>query len=392
MAGLAAVTVILSMALPTRAATGRAAVPSASPPHIDTATNVPQCGAWVVVPSPNPPGVDQSTLAGIAAISDGGAWAVGYTVVGGAPWQTLAEHWDGKAWTIVDTPNPEGARWSTLQAVTAISPTDVWAVGESFNGSIDAALAEHWDGTAWKIVGTPDTGAAQTILQGVTAFSSSDVWAVGWDTDYVPGVVTEHWNGRRWRIVPAPGPPDGGRFYGASATSANDVWAVGAANLPDGATGMLIEHWDGGAWSIVPNPQPNRHFSYLVAVDAPSGDDVWAVGWLVNLRNLYRTRVQHWNGTTWRFVRSVNDPTGTGSTQLGGVSAVSSTEVWAVGASASPGRTFIERWDGTAWTQVASPNPGKSSSYLSAVAASPDGTANAVGGFDGKTLVESYCP
>src|ERR1700731_205107 len=47
-------------------------------------------------------------------------------------------------------------------SVVAISPSDVWAVGNtttpSGQGIVAAALAEHWNGTKWTVISTPDPG------------------------------------------------------------------------------------------------------------------------------------------------------------------------------------------------------------------------------------------
>src|SRR5437899_949601 len=78
-------------------------------------------------------------------------WAVEYLTKpnpGGT--QTLIEHWDGSQWTMVSSPNPGSVR-DELYGVAAISANDVWAVGDSFNGgnSNNLTLIEHWDGTSW---------------------------------------------------------------------------------------------------------------------------------------------------------------------------------------------------------------------------------------------------
>src|ERR1051325_4334633 len=41
-------------------------------------------------------------------------------------------------------------------------------------------------------------------------------------------------------------------FNAVSASSANDVWAVGLAAPSGGGTNPLAEHWDGTAWTASP--------------------------------------------------------------------------------------------------------------------------------------------
>jgi hypothetical protein len=66
---------------------------------------------------------------------------------------------------------------ASLNAAGAISANDIWAVGEIANGSSSTqTLAEHFNGTAWSVVATPNLNAT---LRGVAGAATGDVWAVG---------------------------------------------------------------------------------------------------------------------------------------------------------------------------------------------------------------------
>ena len=65
-----------------------------------------------------------------------------------------------------------------LLGVSATSASNAWAVG-FIGGSPQQTLIQHWNGTAWKQVATPDPGPVGNILDGVSAVSASDAWAVG---------------------------------------------------------------------------------------------------------------------------------------------------------------------------------------------------------------------
>jgi hypothetical protein len=89
-------------------------------------------GGLKVVPSPTIPG---SQLLGTAAIAASDLWAVGDIVSSsGSSTTTLAEHFDGTSWKIVSSPNP-GAGGNELFGAAALSSGTVVAVGESFNSS-----------------------------------------------------------------------------------------------------------------------------------------------------------------------------------------------------------------------------------------------------------------
>ena len=56
-------------------------------------------------------------------------------------------------------PSPDGFRpRSHLYAVTAIASYDVWAVGDTDNGTVGDVLIEHWDGSTWTYQTGPSGG------------------------------------------------------------------------------------------------------------------------------------------------------------------------------------------------------------------------------------------
>ena len=167
-------------------------------------------GDWSIVASPNgPPFSPVNVLYGVACMSASDCWAVGYYEAGlGNPWHTLIEHWDGTSWNIVTSPNTDPAQRNYLYGVTCLSTSDCWAVGaygDPYQGpSLEQTLIEHWDGSAWTIVSSPNTSATQNnALYGVTCVAASDCWAVGYHYDYdritnqtgALQTLTEHWDG-----------------------------------------------------------------------------------------------------------------------------------------------------------------------------------------------------
>jgi hypothetical protein len=96
----------------------------------------------------------------------------------------LTEHWDGTAWSVVASPN-QGTSDNRLQGVTCVSSHPCWAAGNYVNGSnLNQTLTERWDGTAWSIVPSPNVKTNgkdnPNILQGVTCVAGGDCWAVGY--------------------------------------------------------------------------------------------------------------------------------------------------------------------------------------------------------------------
>jgi hypothetical protein len=88
----------------------------------------------------------------------------------------VIEHWDGTSWSVVPSPNPFPNVNNSLDAVAAASANDIFAFGNSPLGP----FSEHWNGTQWSIINTP-SGVARLI--GATALSDGTVVAVGQGTN-----------------------------------------------------------------------------------------------------------------------------------------------------------------------------------------------------------------
>ncbi len=77
-------------------------------------------------------------------------------------------------------------------------------------------------------------------------------------------------------------------------------------------------------------------YSQVHGVAALSSKDVWIVG----------TSTWHWDGAHWRNIPAVAG----GGAELEGVSVVGPDDVWAVGE-----QGFIARWEGKTWARISSP-------------------------------------
>jgi hypothetical protein len=100
--------------------------------------------------------------------------------------------------------------------------SQAWAVGSDLNDSYQTAgLLEAWEGTKWHVVSTPEPGSQRNLFYGVSAISASNVWVVGTrqDSDGVYRTLAEHWDGHAWSVVPtANSGSNCNFFYGKTAT------------------------------------------------------------------------------------------------------------------------------------------------------------------------------
>jgi hypothetical protein len=226
--------------------------------------------SWTIIDGPT----SSTALYGVTAISSNDVWTVGRIDNNNA----LVDHWDGSSWSVVSSSAFTGV--GSLRSVSADAGNDVWACeGDPYPGQ--AVL--HFDATSWTRI-NPQT---QIYLSSITALSPSDVWAVGTvfeafdpetgePTDSRPAI--EHWDGSQWQEVPSPDPRPGGqglsRLSGVAAISPTDIWAVGTP----GSRNTLTEHWDGTSWSIIPSPNPTPNQNGVFAVTARSDGTVAALG------------------------------------------------------------------------------------------------------------------
>jgi hypothetical protein len=335
---------------------------------------------FCAVSSPNATS-GRNALAGISAVAPNDVWAAGFYVNASLVYQTLAEHWDGTAWSIVTTPNV-GPGNNLFTAVTAVGPGDVWAVGYYRPGTSGPAtpLTEHWNGNGWTVVATPMPPSSTTYLYSVAPDPSGDVFAVGISIDLPvtslgprghPFALQR--NGGSWSVFAAAtpynqaGPLDVSSLNAVKVFSPTDVWVAGdgldyTGSTPSSPDTAFIQHWNGSSWTQYTLPaHPNGDF--LVDVQGTS-NDLWAVGGQGQPLSSTQDNVliEHWNGTVWSDSGGVTPDM---SANLFGLGYLAADNVYAVGASAyaNPGTTLetdhavVERWNGTSWSKVTSADP-----------------------------------
>ncbi|MCW2494682.1 hypothetical protein [Jatrophihabitans sp.] len=343
-------------------------------------------GSWTAVASSHVPKQYERALA-VVAPADDDVWAIGYKLyfVGGQPvFQTLAEHYTGGTFVSVSTPDSEiGSGRDMLTGAAASAPDDVWAVGSTIGlGFPSQTLIEHWDGTSWRIVASPNPGASGDELEAVAATSSRSAWAVGARIEkggMYQTPLTLHWNGTRWAAIAAPNPSGcSGHSYLTSvvAPTGNTAWATGWC----GSGGSTAErgyvlYWDGKTWSTVfVVPQSKAPQSETYGITGTKGN-LWLVGDYQDPGSgSAKTLTYHFDGATWHFVTG---PAGQGT--LAGV-AIGKGGTWSVGDGPSPQPPFAgplaSRYLATGWQNTPVPAP---YGRLSAVTTSPSGVVWAAG-------------
>ncbi len=156
-----------------------------------------------------------------------------------------------------------------------------------------------------------------------------------------------------WNTVPSENPKhdygDYDSLVAVDALSPTDAWAVGITSdfgHPPPGFKTLIEHWDGTRWSRVDCPNSRKTtWDQLADVAVLAPDDAWAVG--IENSFPYRDLILHWDGRAW----TIQDD-GTIAAYLTSVAALSPTDVWVAGSTSYIGKGLLMHWDGVSWTQT----------------------------------------
>jgi alpha-tubulin suppressor-like RCC1 family protein len=366
-----------------------AAVVAAAAPAAPT----PVPSIWQAEATVNPQAthLTNSTLAAVSASGPSDAWAVGSHTDTKAFGHPLAEHRVSGTWTQVPVPQPAGQQ-ASLAGVDDLSPGNAWAVGT--RGGL--TLIEHWNGTRWSIVPSPNpttgTPGDSDTLTAISGTGANDLWATGWDANEATNTIQllfEHWNGTTWTAVTSPTPIGSFQFAsGITAISPSNVWAVGKDETRGAKT--LSAHWNGTAWSIVPTPNitnAGNAQNQLTGVSGDAAGDVWASGFAdnVNGQNFRVPYVLQRTGTKWVLTKVPS--TGSEGSTLNGIQVLSPTDIWSAGATEQTDGgqlALTEHFNGMSWSISPALDPGQLAdlpdNVLLGVASSGAGSVLVVGG------------
>jgi hypothetical protein len=352
---------------------------------------------WTIQATPGVTGLPSSTLQSVSCPAADSCTAVGDSEDPSRGALTLAERWDGSAWTITASVDPAGNFDNFLFGVSCTSATSCVAVGGWRTIENVYGLVELWNGASWTATAAPSPdGAVNSVLNAVSCTTATACTAVGnYDTSTGMNLpLVERWDGATWTVESVPNPVDsvGSFLYGVSCPTTTSCVAVGQYFTSDGdptsgpaAGQVLTETWDGTTWTQHPVPNLDAYvISGFNSVSCTSAVACVAVGADTTPANpdaLRPTLAGTWDGTTWT-VQTVPAPADFTDGQLLSVSCSTATACMAVGSSfADAGfETLTESWDGAAWTTVPSPTPNDDAGLIGISCTAPSACV-AVGGY-----------
>ncbi|MFB7168668.1 hypothetical protein [Streptomyces sp. NPDC056242] len=258
---------------------------------------------WTRVEVPGQLGL--KSLRVVAASGPGDMWVFGAAGPAGGQ-ESRAARWNGSRWTPTwREPN------SLVDAATVAGPGDVWVAARRRGGDgVCRSFLRHHTAAGWSAVALPSV----VCVHAMHALSPRDVWAVG---EGRGRPVTLHWDGRRWRTVPLPPAVAGpaGELRGIAAQSPTQLWAIGRTGRTGDAVGPVAVRWDGHKWvSVVGsgvagkfvNAAPDGHGGVFVSAFSAKGDDL----------------VFHYDGRHWSSEHVASDHSITGLAVIPGTSHV----------------------------------------------------------------------
>jgi hypothetical protein len=229
--------------------------------------------SWAPEPTPNGNPTNGNELVGVAA-AGGTVWAVGTYTDPGPTFnrRALILQRTGGTWRMVAAPKVRATDF--LTGVDATGATDAWAVGWSTSDLTSAPgvpIVMRWNGTSWRSQTLPST--ASTTLNAVEALTPSNVWVVGQTlvNGYSQQPYVAHFDGTSWRRVATPTFDSGGQLADVVALSPSNIIAVGTSA---GGGTPLVLRWNGSSWSRETAPSP----ATITGAAAAGPGTCWAVG------------------------------------------------------------------------------------------------------------------
>lgn len=223
----------------------------------------------------------------VLAFSASDVWIAGS--VGQAPNQkAAAAHWDGQNWGI-DTLKTSGdcviipgiAALPHHQGLMFVGQTGPCGRGKTKPLSLEWLGKQH-------LVSMPSLDVVGTFT-GVVVRSQDNAWAVGartkdaWASEHA---LLAHWNGTAWKAVGTPAVKGFAQLTGIAVDATGTFLAVGrqqAACLNCYAPGRTLAFLGkGGAWSKIGTPDPfttsTSEDAFLALTAVPGTSSFWAVG------------------------------------------------------------------------------------------------------------------
>lgn len=162
-----------------------------------------------------------STFSSLITLASGNLWAVGETNFVRSPYPSLlVEHRAGSQWQVDPLSADASAGLSYQQNIFGTNAQNLWITGYQYSlqALTNYPVLLHWNGQSWDIATPPALQTTSGVFFAGTAISANDLWVVGssggvfWPAGNFSSqppdshTLIEHWDGTSWKTVPSPNP------------------------------------------------------------------------------------------------------------------------------------------------------------------------------------------
>jgi len=260
----------------------------------------------------------------------------------------------GASWQISEVLSDPSA---FLQGIAASGPGNAVAAGTT----VSSLVVQQWTGSAWQALTPPagfvnlTSGSVNVSAAGTSA--AGNTWIFAQKSQQASTEYALGWNGSAWTVSRL---SSTNTVLGTAVFGPRNVWEFGAkpgsgANLGFGPAWVL--RYNGSTWRPVTVP------ATPVWSSAVSASDIWALGpsaATVNKPTQVIVAV-HWNGSSWHTLALPKlAPAGGQPWVPDGIAALSASQVWVAetvavnpGTGAAPPGVTLLHWNGTAWAVAA---------------------------------------
>jgi hypothetical protein len=337
--------------------------------------------SWHTVALPGQTGTTAVELSSVSCTSTSFCMAVGIQAAGSVD-LPIVYAWNGTAWSVSTTPTlPSPYTGAELMGVSCTGPTWCMATGVADNSSttFTDTLAEQWNGSAWTIVNTPNiAGHTDDVFSAVSCTGPSTCMAVGSNTATGTGLT-----------LPSSGasPPGAAQpgFLGSPDPIAHALAPVQSTNPHIAVTThLLAEQWNGTAWTVTTTDDPagvtNPEF---FGVSCAGAGFCMATGYN-EVTSSVQGFTEEWSGGSWSQVALPISPSAGGAAMLG-ISCISPTSCTAVGSTftgTSTDEVLTASWNGSTWVLGTVPTPSDPEAAWFGVSCLGGGDCVATGGIN----------
>lgn len=236
---------------------------------------------WQIVNSPSPAGSYGSYLYSVADLGPSNAIAVGgYNDLASSEERPMAMRWDGVSWNLLTLPAVPGctSRGTLYDVAAAGTATFMAGTCRDSAGADAGFVLSRANNGAWRVQVRPGDGVlpSPSSLQSISLVPGSGVWAVGTSQNFAAQTASGlsiRFDGRSWTSLTVPQVTPTTQLLAVAGIAGNAAWSVGVKAVSAFAEPLGL-YWTGSRYVNV----ASGDYSKLHGVAYDPAGFWWSVG------------------------------------------------------------------------------------------------------------------